>query len=137
MELITIRTFDNYITANITLSKLQDCGIECFLKDELTGTIIPLYGIAIGGIKLIVKDTDVKEATDILQKVDTEYLNSMHCPKCGNTGLDYISKQGATNFITAILTWILGSYAIAPQHVYKCANCNWEAKALPEEEKIS
>ncbi len=132
MELIIIRTFDNYISANMTLGKLQNNGIECFLKDEFSATINPILSNAIGGIKLMVKDEDVKEATEILKAMDAEYLQAAKCPKCGKVGLDYISKPGAKNFITAILTWFVSSYAIASEHVYHCSTCGWESKTLPE-----
>ena len=132
MELVIIRTFDNYINANMMLNKLQNNGIECFLKDEFSATINPILSNAIGGIKLMVKDKDVKEATEMLKAIDTEYLLAAKCPNCGKVGLDYITKPGAKNFVTAILTWFVSSYAIAPEHVYYCSNCNWESKTLPE-----
>lgn len=132
MELKTIRTFDNYINANMTLAKLQNNGIECFLKDEFSATIIPFLGNAIGGIKLMVKDSDEKDAIEMLNAIDTEYLKAAKCPNCGKIGLDYIAKPGSKNFITAILTWLVASYAIAPEHVYHCSTCGWESKTLPE-----
>ena len=58
MKLVTLRSFDNYFTANITLTKLHADGIECYLKDENTVTIDPMLSNAIGGIKLVVKNED-------------------------------------------------------------------------------
>ena len=54
MELITIRTFNNYFSANILLTKLRDAGIQCYLKDEYTVTMDPLLTNAVGGIKLVI-----------------------------------------------------------------------------------
>ena len=55
MELVTVRTFSNYFSANLLLSKLRDGGIECYLKDEYTVTMDPILTYAVGGIKLVVK----------------------------------------------------------------------------------
>ena len=54
MNFIQVRSYDNYIYANIVLSMLQDSGINCHLKDEYTITIDPLLSPALGGIKLMV-----------------------------------------------------------------------------------
>ncbi len=132
MELITIRTFDNYFSASIVLTRLRDSGIECFLKDEFTVTIDPLLSNAIGGIKLVVKDADVKDALAMLEEIDAAYRAAATCPKCGSTGLEYISKPGASNTITALLTWTFFRYAIAPDMIYHCESCGWEGKQLPD-----
>ena len=78
--MITLRSFDNYFLANITLTKLQDAGVECYLKDENTVTIDPILSNAIGGIKLVVKEQDAAEARELLQQFDEEYLKSVKCP---------------------------------------------------------
>ena len=52
MELVTVRTFNNYISANILLAKLRNGGIECYLKDEYTVTMDPFLTNAVGGIKV-------------------------------------------------------------------------------------
>ena len=43
----------------------------------------------------------------------------------------FISKPGAGNFITAILTWLFSSYAIAPDKIYQCQDCLYESQTLP------
>ena len=131
MDFIVLRRFDNYFYANITLTKLQDAGIDCWLKDEHTVTIDPILSNAVGGIKLVVKDTDVEEAIKLLQHFDEEYMRSIKCPNCGQTTITQINKPGATNFITSILTWIFSSYAVATEQVYKCSNCGYESKTMP------
>ena len=83
MNIITLRSFDNYFIASITLTKLQDAGVECFLKDEHTVTIDPILSNAIGGIKLVVNEEHAEEAKKILQQFDEEYLQSVKCPQCG------------------------------------------------------
>ena len=131
MNIITLRSFDNYFLANITLTKLQDAGVECYLKDEHTVTIDPILSNAIGGIKLVVKEQHAEEAKKILQQFDEEYLQSVKCPQCGAAAITLVSKPGASNFITAIFTWLFSSYAIAPESVYQCGKCGYESKNMP------
>lgn len=132
MEFITIRTFQNYFSAHILLSKLKDGGMECYLKDEFTVTIDPILSNAVGGIKLVVKKEDEKEACELLRIFDQEYMRSAVCPKCGNQTIDLVPKKTTANMLTAILTWLFGSYAISAKNVYQCSSCGYESDSLPE-----
>lgn len=132
MEMVTVKTFDNYFTANIILSKLQQAGIDCYLVDETTATLYPVLLNAIGGIKLTVKIEDVEEAGKLLEKFEEEYLHSVKCPSCGGNNIKLIARQGAGNFTTAILTWLFSSYAVAPEKIYQCQDCQYESATLPE-----
>lgn len=69
MNLVTIRSFDSYINANIILGKLQEEGIICFLKDEYTATIL---SNAIGNIKLVVPENQAERAKELLKQFDEE-----------------------------------------------------------------
>jgi hypothetical protein len=66
MNFIQVRSYDNYIYAHIILSMLQDSGINCYLKDEYTITIDPLLSPALGGIKVMVADSQLERALELL-----------------------------------------------------------------------
>jgi hypothetical protein len=132
MDLVTVKTFDNYFSANITLTRLQAQGIECYLKDENTVTIDPMLSNAIGGIKLVVKSEAAASVKKILDGYQLEYLLSATCPNCGSNSFTYVAKQDAANFVTAIFTWMFSSYAVAPNYVYRCGNCDYESETLPD-----
>lgn len=70
MNFVHLRSFDNYINANIQLGMLQDEGINCHLRDEYITTIDPLLSNAIGGMKLMVYETQAQRAMRLLEKVD-------------------------------------------------------------------
>ena len=131
MELVTVKTFDNYFSANIILTRLQAEGIECYLKDENTVTIDPILSNAIGGIKLVVKKDDELTVTKLLGTYHIEYLLSATCPKCGSNSFSQVTKPTTKNYVTAILTWLFSSYAIAPESIYRCGNCGYECDSLP------
>ncbi len=132
MEMVTIKSFDNYFSANIMLTRLQDDGINCFLADENTSTIYPVLLNAIGGIKLNVDIDHAEEASALLAAYEEEYLRSVECPRCKGNNMTLESKPGETNVVTAILTWLFSSYAVAPEKVYQCQDCKYETATLPE-----
>ena len=67
---IEIRAYDNYIYAHIVLGKLRDAGINCHLKDEYTITIDPLLSPALGGIKIMVLQSEVDRALELLEETE-------------------------------------------------------------------
>jgi hypothetical protein len=69
MNFICIRGYDNYINAHMQLGMLQEAGINCHLKDEYSVTIDPFLSPAIGGIKIMVVESQVSRALDLLQEV--------------------------------------------------------------------
>ena len=72
MNFVELCSFDNYITANITLGMLENAGINCHLKDELTITIDPLLSPALGGIKIMVYDQQLQRANELLEERNDE-----------------------------------------------------------------
>ena len=132
METEVVKTFDNYFSANIILSRLQASGIECYLMDEFTVTLDPILTNAIGGIKLVVKKENAAAVKKILQTYQLEYLLSATCPQCGSNSFTHVAKPNVTNYVTAILTWLFSSYAVATDYVYQCGNCRYETENLPE-----
>lgn len=132
METTVVRTFDSYISANIILGRLQQSGIHCVLLDEYTVTIDPILTNAVGGIKLAVDKEQVEQALRLLNEFDEEYLRSVICPNCGGNNIIQVSKQSPANIITAVLTWLFSSYAIATEQVYQCQDCGYETEKIPE-----
>jgi predicted RNA-binding Zn-ribbon protein involved in translation (DUF1610 family) len=132
MELVTVRTFSNYISANLMLSKLRDGNIECYLKDETTVTMDPILTYAVGGIKLVVKKEDSGEVLKILQHFDEDYMQRAVCPKCGSYKIELVPKRNTANMVAAFLSWLFSSYAVSAENIYKCGNCGYESNTLPE-----
>ncbi|MBN8675848.1 MAG: DUF2007 domain-containing protein [Chitinophagales bacterium] len=72
MDFILLRHYDNYIPAHITLGRLQEEGINCWLKDEYSVTIDPFLSNAIGGIKLMVAAAQAERAAGLLEDWDKQ-----------------------------------------------------------------
>ena len=70
MNFVQLRAFDNYISAHITLSMLQDAGINCHLQDEYIITLDPFLSPALGGMKLMVYPSQAERAALLLEEAD-------------------------------------------------------------------
>jgi Putative prokaryotic signal transducing protein len=133
MDYLLLRTFDNYIGASITLARLDEEGITCYLKDEYTVTIDPFLSNAIGGIKLMVLPDDFEEAKTLLAGYDKDYREAITCPQCQSHNVEYINKPGVKNWVSVLVSWFLLRYPLAAEQVYHCYNCEFEFIDLPEE----
>jgi hypothetical protein len=132
MDTVVLRTFDNHILAHITSDKLRNEGVENYLFDEASVTVIPLLSAAIGGIKLVVDKRDERRALQLLHEFDEAYRKSAVCPKCDASEIILVPKQSAESMVTAIFTWLFSRHAVAGQEVYHCNNCGYESDTLPE-----
>lgn len=129
MDFKILETFDNYIHANLTLGRMEEAGVNCWLKDENTATINPVFINAIGGIKLMVLEEDIPKATEILDALKEIKRKSFACPHCGSHNIEYItSNRKTSNLIFSLLTWMFGNYAIGVHQVWHCFDCNEEFK---------
>ena len=68
MKYIELHSYTNYIEANIVLGRLQEEGINCWLKNENLSTIAPVLFNAFGGIKLMVAEEQVERAISLLNE---------------------------------------------------------------------
>lgn len=127
MKFVSIWSYDNYVPAHLAMGRLKAEGIECWLKDENTVTIDPILTNAVGGIKLMVDERMAKEGLDILKQLEEEYKASLACPNCGSHSIEFVSSpRKASNWISAISTYLLGSFAMAAEKEYHCFNCGQE-----------
>lgn len=127
MDFIILETFDNYIDAHLTMGRLEEAGIKCWLKDEDTITLAPMLGNALGGIKLMINKNDLDDANGILNELKEIKRKSFACPYCSSHNIEYITSSRKTgNIISSILTWLMGSYAIGIKQTWHCFDCNKE-----------
>ncbi|MBC7848782.1 MAG: DUF2007 domain-containing protein [Chitinophagaceae bacterium] len=132
MSFILLRTYDHYIAANLHLQQLEEEGIKCYLQDENTVTINPVWSQAMGGIKLMVYEEQSVRALEILADIDDQYKKSIACPKCGSHEIQSVTDlKKPSSWLTALSTWLLGSYAISTSEIYRCSSCGHEMKELP------
>lgn len=127
MSYIAIQSFSNYIEAHIVLGRLSDDGIECWLKNEATTTIIPIWTTATGGIQLMVKKEQWQRATTLLQRMEEEKKVNRLCPRCLSHNVAYINTmRKPLNWLSAAITFFLGDFALMPEQIYHCFHCKAE-----------
>ncbi|GHT47999.1 hypothetical protein AGMMS49965_26230 [Bacteroidia bacterium] len=81
-KFITVLTFTYLHEAAIVRGRLESEGIECNVQDELTAQVVPLSSTASsGGIKLQVKECDLKQAAAILTEAGYLKKEDLQPPK--------------------------------------------------------
>ncbi len=130
--MVTVRNYNNYFSANIILARLQQEGIPCYLKDEHSATIYPVFSNAIGGIKLEVAPANVAAALELLKQYDEEYLAAAVCPECHHAAFYTTEKVVPGNIITNLLSKLFPGYEQEKEIEFRCRNCGYGTKALPE-----
>ena len=63
---VPLRSYDSYIPANLMLQRLEAEGIRGYLQDEHSVTINPLFANAVGGIKLMIFESQIGRAEELL-----------------------------------------------------------------------
>ncbi|WP_163131514.1 DUF2007 domain-containing protein [Agarivorans sp. Alg241-V36] len=113
--------------AQIAKASLLSANIPCALNDEHTINMQWLYSDAVGGIRLMVKESDAEQAWQILQQdysTDVEELfpeqTIMTCPNCGSENIRAFTKGKRSAFLVFLLA---GFPLFFYQHGFKCDSC--------------
>ena len=85
----TVLTVFEYSTeAHLVRSKLNSEGIKTLLMDEKTIDTDPLLSQAIGGVKLLVHNSDLEKASAVYNEIRAYEKeakgNDIHCKKCNS-----------------------------------------------------
>ena len=67
-RLVTIATFSFPPEAYIFKMKLESQGIQSYIEDEYVVTMMWLYSLAVGGVKLKVRESDESLAIEIISQ---------------------------------------------------------------------
>lgn len=127
MNYIIAQVYSNYIDANIIMGRLEEEGINCWLKDENTVTIDPILTNAVGGIKLMVAEPQAERAFELLREFRNEQQSILKCPRCGSTNVEFVTTpRKASNWIGVIVGFLFTNFALSADKVYHCFNCGFE-----------
>ena len=113
--------------AHLLLTRLESENIECWLKDENTVTINPIWTNAVGGIKLMVKKEDFARASEIFRETENNRKEAIECPKCKSHNVELVSTpRKAGNWISVIFGLSFMGFAPPVEQVYHCFDCGHE-----------
>jgi Putative prokaryotic signal transducing protein len=122
MKFVQLESFTNYIDANIIAGRLEEEDIHCWLKDENTSTINPMWDNAIGGIKLMVAEVQAERALALLQQYKQEKRDLLLCPYCHSHNIE---EKGAPEKPGYWLNALLAFFAAGPDmQKAKTWHCN-------------
>ncbi|MGC4100991.1 putative signal transducing protein [Ferruginibacter sp.] len=127
-----IASFDNYMLANITLGMLEENYINCHLKDENIVTINPLLNPAVGGIKLMVEESQAERAVSLIKEAEAAYLNEIICPYCKQAGL--VAEEEINNpqsFWGKLKNQVAYGQTSTYSKKYRCQHCKSLMDELP------
>jgi len=127
-----IASFDNFMFANMALGMLEENYINCHLKDENIVTIDPLLNPAVGGIKLMVEETQADRAIELIKEAETLYLNELICPYCKKAGLTAEEKiNKPESFWGKLKNQIAYGQTSTYSKKYRCQHCKSLLNELP------
>ena len=130
---IVLRTYDNYIPANMMLQRLEEEHIRAYLQDEHTVTIDPILTNAVGGIKLMVHEEQLARALELVNGFENTYKQAVACPRCSSNNVHFVTQgSNPMNWLSAIFSWLFGNYAMSVKNVYRCFDCEMEFEEMPE-----
>lgn len=135
--LVTLARFLWLAEADLATAALRGYGVECFLADEHFLFWFPVHSVALGGVKLRVKESDAPDAIEILRRAVGE--EKIDCPKCGSANV--LTKERRSRFVfglsACVLAYMLALWGgfiagyIPPRRLkrtYRCEDCGftWE-----------
>jgi DNA-directed RNA polymerase subunit RPC12/RpoP len=133
MNFVIVQVYNNYIDANIIMGRLEEEGINCWLKDENTVTIDPMLTNAVGGIKLMVPESQAGRTFELLKQFRIEKKLLIKCTRCGSSDVELVTTPRKTsNWIGAIIGFLFMSFALSGEKVYHCFDCGFEFDEMPD-----
>ncbi|HET6767795.1 MAG TPA: DUF2007 domain-containing protein [Chitinophagaceae bacterium] len=127
MEFVIVQSFNNYVDAHLLMTRLESENIECWLQDENTVTIYPIWTNAVGGIKLLVKKEDFDRASEIFKESENNRRQAIECPNCKGHNTELVSSpRKVTNWLSVLLTYSFMGYPVGVDKVSHCFDCGHE-----------
>jgi len=134
MNFIIAQVYSNYIDANIILGRLQEEGINCWLKDENTVTIDPILTNAVGGIKLMVPESQAERTFQLLKQFREDQKSILKCARCGSSNVELVTTpRKASNWLGVVFGFLSMTLALSGDKVYHCFDCGFEFEELEDE----
>ncbi len=135
-KIVTLDTFYDPMLAEIIRGRLEANGIACFIADDNTIGINPIYNQALGGVKLKVFEHDVEKCREILSQPEELALSDdqLHetetaCPYCHSTNVRYGSAtQVKANWLATLIAFLFSTYPLYANKAWHCFNCQRDFK---------
>ena len=131
-RLVPIRSFTFSHEANAMRGMLESHGIQVFLRNEFVSNMDVFHGAASGGVKLVVRESDLEEALRLIADVEGTTLD-VACPNCGSDQVHVFEpgplsfRHGARSFFSSlgsVLVALFGMFWFPYRsQKFDCMNC--------------
>jgi len=128
-----VARFSHVVEAQVAKSFLESQGITSHIMDEHIIALNWLYSNALGGVKLMVKSSDVENVKDILRSIDEEVVTplsaGMKCPQCQSLNTDIV-KSVRKSWALLLLYLTALPLPFLSREQWKCRVCahQWSVK---------
>ncbi|MDH3251401.1 MAG: DUF2007 domain-containing protein [Ignavibacteria bacterium] len=128
MSIVIVKTYEFPYLAHLDRAKLADEGIDSFVRDENVVSVAPFYTHAVGGVKLMVRGTDLQKAKEVLRvneyselsrAFDGQVEEQVLCPNCGS--VDISQHRSMISGFLFLLLFFLPVALFSGKHV--CGTC--------------
>ncbi len=107
--------------ADFLCVQLASCGIEAYIPDQYTASVLPLHGSALGGIRIQVEESDLERATAVLRDLsDVTETEKTKCPECDSDKIE--SKRVSWQF-AVIIVLLVGIPLLWLRKEFTCCSC--------------
>jgi DNA-directed RNA polymerase subunit RPC12/RpoP len=107
--------------------------VECFILDENIVRLNSFYDLAVGGIRLQVREEDFQRAKELIEEWEAlPYLDeedhALKCPSCQSTAVyaGFKSFKTAAGWLTLAISLLLVVYPFFTKTVFRCKECGTE-----------
>lgn len=125
---VVLRRYRDLPEALVAKSVLESADIDCFLVDENLVRLDWFYSNLVGGIKLLVPETDLEIAAKLLdertpEKFDVDGVGEYEQPHCARCGSFDISLDGLNKPLTFGAMYVTGLPIQVTTKGWKCHSC--------------
>ena len=126
MTIVRLTTCDNSIDANFIKNNLENEGIECFLTNEISSTLVPVYnGMMNAGIQIMINEDDLEKASKLIEQPAIE--NPIVCPNCNSQNIKFgFGNRKGLKILGVILSLLVTIPFGTIKRNYYCIDCKTE-----------
>ncbi len=131
-DLIQVQSYFDVHTAYATQSALRAAGIRAFVKDEYYAGMRWDHAIALGGVRVLVPQSQVQEAEELIAGIPAQEVESIanssepadkRCPRCNSEDLERL-VHGRVPAVLSLL--LLGIPLLFRRELVRCSSCQAE-----------
>lgn len=129
MAIVRLTTCNDIYESHKIQDLLEAEGIECFTTNEHITTLMPIYNGMMGaGIQVMVDDSDLEKATELLQLMTQG--DTLVCPYCGSENIGFgLGAEKRHKIVQIIISLVLLVPFGRESYTHYCKDCNKDFKS--------